>query len=188
MVSAYLFIRDKPGTSFHNAAVEVGISRYDSTFGQTIHISQVPQHDEDWIQQSVVFKPQFAANHLSIKMRFPPNSMKYPFKSQSDYSIRFYVFVDNFVLSELTSTDERVLSQTKLYPNPSNGELFVETAKGEYIQSANVLGKVLHQEKILPNKKNAIWIDHLEQGNYILHILNKDGNFIENKKFIKTLN
>lgn len=92
------------------------------------------------------------------------------------------------MLSELTSTDERVLSQTKLYPNPSNGELFVETAKGEYIQSANVLGKVLHQEKIIPNKKNAIWIDHLEQGNYILHILNKDGNFIENKKFIKTLN
>lgn len=45
--------------------------------------------------------------------------------------------------------------------------------------------KILHREKILPNKKNAIWIDQLEQGNYILHILNKDGNSIENKKFIK---
>ena len=36
-----------------------------------------------------------------------------------------------------------------------------------------------------PHNKNLINLNHLEQGNYILHIKDKEGNQIEAKSFVK---
>lgn len=76
-------------------------------------------------------------------------------------------------------------SPTKLYPNPTSGDMFVESAKGHKAIVLDVLGRVLHTQEIYPNNKNLINLNHLEQGNYILHIKDKEGNQIEAKSFVK---
>jgi hypothetical protein len=89
------------------------------------------------------------------------------------------------VLSKLSSIEEQENSPTKLYPNPTRGNMFVESAKGHKAIVLDVLGRVLHTQEIFPNNKNLININHLEQGNYILHIKDKEGNQIEAKSFVK---
>lgn len=75
--------------------------------------------------------------------------------------------------------------KTKIYPNPTSRNMFVESAKGHKAIVLDVLGKVLHTQEIYPNNKNLINLNHLEQGNYILHIKDKEGNQIEAKSFVK---
>ena len=42
-----------------------------------------------------------------------------------------------------------------------------------------------NDQEIYPNNKNLINLNHIEQGNYILHIKDKEGNQIEAKSFVK---
>lgn len=63
--------------------------------------------------------------------------------------------------------------------------MFVESAKGHKAIVLDVLARVLHTQEIYPNNKNLININHIEQGNYILHIKDKEGNQIEAKSFVK---
>jgi len=76
-------------------------------------------------------------------------------------------------------------SPTKLYPNPTSGDMFVESAKGHKVIVLDVLGRILHTQEIYPNNKNLINLNHIEQGNYILHIKDKEGYQIEAKSFVK---
>ena len=90
-------------------------------------------------------------------------------------------------MSELSSVDEHIVSQSTLYPNPtSNGELYIESVNGHKVMVMDVLGRILHRQDIYPKHKSLIDVKHLEQGSYILNIQDKEGKQIETKSFIKT--
>ena len=171
--------------AIHSTYVNIGLSHSSTGFGEWIGSSTTP-NDTNWIQQSITFTANTEAKYLSVQAHTPLEII--PYHGTHTHNI-YPICLDNFVLSELSSVDEHIVSQSTLYPNPtSNGELYIESVNGHKVMVMDVLGRILHRQDIYPKHKSLIDVKHLEQGNYIIHILEKDGNSIENKKFIKSLN
>ena len=183
------YIKDVPDYPYEDAGkaknsyINIGLSLNDTSFGDWIGSSITPEdYDSNWVQQSLIFTANTAAKYLSLQIHTPTDTIEY----QEGFSyISYTIQLDNFVLSKLSSLEEQEDSPTKLYPNPTSGDMFVESAKGHKVIVLDVLGRVLHTQEIYPNNKNLINLNHLEQGNYILHIKDKEGNQIEAKSFVK---
>jgi len=183
------YIKDTPDFPYEDAGkaknsyINIGLSLNDTSFGDWIGSSITPEdYDSNWVQQSLIFTANTAAKYLSLQIHTPTDTIEY----QEGFSyISYTIQLDNFVLSKLSSLEEQEDSPTKLYPNPTNGDMFVESAKGHKVIVLDVLGRILHTQEIYPNNKNLINLNHIEQGNYILHIKDKEGNQIEAKSFVK---
>ena len=83
------------------------------------------------------------------------------------------------------SIDDNVHAFTKIYPNPNNSVLYVESVLGKKVRIIDATGRVLYTQEISPNNKSIVNISQLKQGNYILHIEDQNGNQIEAKSFVK---
>jgi hypothetical protein len=159
-----------------SCAIEVGFTHNSQEYGTSYHTSIIPVlGDSSWHLQSFVFSATQEFNYLCVRTVIP----------SSNNLRRYDVLVDNFELSLLSSITDKNLGKSSIYPNPTRGDMFVESAKGHKAIVLDVLARVLHTQEIYPNNKNLININHIEQGNYILHIKDKEGNQIEAKSFVK---
>ena len=125
--------------------------------------------------------------HLWSSFNWSSFHRNWEFRIYPDCSVEFVGVTGSPIPQEdnTVSIGHKTEFKTKLYPNPTSGDMFVESAKGHKAIVLDVLGRVLHTQEIYPNNKNLINLNHLEQGNYILHIKDKEGNQIEAKSFVK---
>jgi PKD repeat protein len=93
----------------------------------------------------------------------------------------------------LTSVSEKYADkklQIKLYPNPAQNTLWVQPdmpwARETYFEILNSLGQSILKGRMKQGSKiRMINLQSLEPGFYVLRFYNKEGEIIQNKKFIK---
>ncbi|MBL6664002.1 MAG: T9SS type A sorting domain-containing protein, partial [Flavobacteriales bacterium] len=141
---------------------------------QEYHTSILPPSEEEWTYQSFTFQPSHAHGYIYCQMNVPVCE---------EYR-RFACFVDNFVLSEVSSSSATLSTQSKAYPNPFTEALHIET-NGSRIGIYDVMGKLHHEQEVLSGNKNSILLGDLPIGIYILKAFNDDGQELSSEKVIK---
>lgn len=83
-------------------------------------------------------------------------------------------------IADFTSTPEFNKSDFTLYPNPTQGQVFISgnLEKMEQIQVRDLSGKVVLTKDFEAIKNHAIHLEELHQGFYLVELLNKDQQMI----------
>ena len=72
-----------------------------------------------------------------------------------------------------------------IYPNPSNGQLYVDNLENNSVLIYNVLGQKINATlKSLNEKTKEINFDNISQGIYMVQIYDNRGNFIQTSKVV----
>lgn len=80
------------------------------------------------------------------------------------------VGVDNFILDGVLSTDDNVISEFKMFPNPAIDQLNISAARNiENVTVFNLLGQKVLEAQIGANSQ-AIDVSRLETGAYLLQV------------------
>jgi len=83
-----------------------------------------------------------------------------------------------FGMTESVSVSEAHLGNFKVYPNPSNGTVFVELENIESVESINVTdltGRILIQDQVVGQNRFAIDLEGLVNGIYSVNLITTDG-------------
>ena len=103
----------------------------------------------------------------------------------STFDDQLWGILKNVLCDETSAIENTQNEQVKIFPNPSQDELFFEE-KGnneiDRIKIYNSLGQVVKSEKI---KSNQINISEFLKGTYFIQFLDKNGNVLAIKKFFK---
>ncbi len=121
-----------------------------------------------------------AANFTgSIPMYLAGNPNPTIFPGNGSFNDFLYV---KDIFTTLSNSDFTTLKNTKIYPNPTNSILNIDTVASANLQISDLLGKVVFENK-LENGTNALDIGFLKSGIYLAKIQNEKG--IYNQKIIK---
>ncbi len=83
-----------------------------------------------------------------------------------------------FGMTENVSISKTVLGNFNVYPNPSNGTIFVEVENIESIESINVTdlaGRILIQNQVVGQNRSAIDLEGLVNGIYSVNLITTEG-------------
>ena len=84
----------------------------------------------------------------------------------------------------LNSCDKNSEIEVKVYPNPTQNDLTIESTSNIYcIELKDATGKIIRQTTIKNNHKTTVDIHDFQQGVYILKVITSDGEMI--KKIVK---
>jgi len=90
------------------------------------------------------------------------------------------VFQSKFADVLLTNINESDFeAQIKIFPNPSNGELFVLNAENSNIEIIDILGKVVYSA-LLNSNNEQLNLSSLFNGSYLARITNKQNVITRN--------
>ena len=93
--------------------------------------------------------------------------------------------VDDTTLTiTITSIDQRISNQLKVYPNPGNGQVFIEIPEELYDDILEVsvhskLGQRLFNTRLKYNKKSQLNLGNLTDGTYILTVSTKNRSYFK---------
>ena len=97
------------------------------------------------------------------------------------------VFVQNYATKEIMQSFHNVqqlgnetftVSKIKVYPNPSNGLITIDTATAVNVTVTDLLGKVVYNAKDV-NNQSPLNLSHLQKGMYLVKMANTDGEQTE---------
>ena len=113
--------------------------------------SYIPSSDDEWRVQFVSLGPSLTDNDSNVRIRFEVTSDR----GNS-------VYIDNINISQFISSTQEINStqpQVKIYPNPSNGIVQLESSVNmDKIEVVNALGQVVYTE--LNSASNPLGINH----------------------------
>lgn len=102
---------------------------------------------------------------------------------ESDYATTLNDPEQNYVVIDITTVEENQKTSLKLYPNPSNGQVFIELEGMQKVMVCNALGQIL-----LSKETNADYLQLdlscFENGLYWLRVMSQDGVAV--KPFVLT--
>lgn len=124
-----------------------------------------PTNDSLWIHQEYTFPlGSFKVNNLMVRFLFDGDGGN-------------NVFIDNINISdvsELDLTSEVWNNQLKIYPNPANSTLKLETKKGTLdgkVQLYDIYGKIIYTATTKDEQAITIHLDTFAEGTYFLHYI-----------------
>lgn len=160
-----------PGTN-HPIGLKIGYSSDSTSGGVTVFQSEKPTSFDDWEYQSVNFK----CFHTNI------NYITIGLNESSGCGPRYICQVDFFNFSTIADTDEYERNYT-LYPNPTQGLVYLQHPKASEVVVHDLMGKEQFRQKLNPQQKNTLSIEHLPRGIYMLSLT--DNKNIWKQKVIK---
>jgi len=121
----------------------------------------------DWRQETVDLSAYQGMSNIMIR-----------FRATSGYGNN--AFVDDINITGITGIDNSILyKQILLYPNPSNGELFVLNAENSNIEIIDILGKVVYSA-LLNSNNEQLNLTSLSNGSYLARITNQQNVITRN--------
>ena len=160
------------GTPYGRATLKVGISEKDTSFGEYIHTSVMP--DSMWRWQSVIFEATIPAQHLTFKINTP--------SPQTDVLLHYSVLLDNVSISTNLELAEQAMEGLSVYPNPTTGYVRIEGGGVELLVH-DFLGRERYRAPM--NGRHSLFIHDWPQGIYIVKTLNSQGQHLATQKLIK---
>ena len=160
-----------PGT-YYSTTLSVGISEKDTSFGEYIHTSVMP--DSVWRWQSVIFEATIPAQHLTFKINTP--------SPQTDVLLHYSVLLDNVSISTNLELAEQAMEGLSVYPNPTTGYVRIEGGGVELLVH-DFLGRERYRAPM--NGRHSLFIHDWPQGIYMLKTLNSQGQHLATQKLIK---
>lgn len=126
----------------------------------------------DWRQETVDLTSY--ANQTNIMIRF---------RSTSGYGQDLYV--DDINITNLTNVSLNSMSENiSLFPNPSNGNMFITSAENSTIEIVDILGKVVYSKMINTNNEQ-LDLSNLANGSYMARISNDKNVVTKNIVLVK---
>ncbi len=114
----------------------------------------------DWRQETVDLSSYANANNIMVR-----------FRATSGYGNN--AFVDDINLSNLTNVENVINSRDiNIYPNPSNGTMYITNAENFNIEIIDLLGKVVYSSSIISNNEQ-LNLSGLANGSYFAKITNQ---------------
>ena len=158
---------------YNTTNLSVGISEKDTSFGEHIHTSIIP--DSIWRWQSVIFEASIPAEHIAFKINVPI--------TETDVLKRYGVFIDNVSISTDLALAEAVPKPLTVYPNPSSGHFRIE-GQGVELVVHDLLGRERYRAPL--HGRHSLFIHDWPQGIYMVKTLNLQGQPLATQKLIKT--
>ncbi|MCZ8197449.1 MAG: T9SS type A sorting domain-containing protein [Flavobacterium sp.] len=98
------------------------------------------------------------------------------------YSMEFYEY------NNLSSNDNTKNNEFEIYPNPTNGDLFIRIGndlQANYFSIYDITGKELIQKEKIDDISNKINLTDFSSGIYFIKIYDKKGQIVGHKKIVK---
>ena len=172
------YVRSTPPTTtpltYNSMSLSVGISEKDTSFGEYIHTSVMP--DSVWRWQSVIFEATIPAQHLTFKINTP--------SPQTDVLLHYSVLLDNVSISTNLELAEQAMEGLSVYPNPFVNRLHIETL-GSRIGLYDLLGQRHYDQKIGESKRATLVLDDLPLGIYLIKTYDAQGRQLGVEKVLK---
>ena len=176
-------------------SVKIGFSMLDTLFGDSVHLSYFPNREEDttWIQQETYFQAQQPYEHLTCMGYIRHELYGYRMLLLDNFSVEWCPTPcdttsaieppDNPLDSNQVGLSEASKQLLSVHPNPFVDELHIESS-AQRLVFYDLRGREQHRQ-VLSNNTQAIRLDHLPIGIYLLKAYDEQGNQIDQKKLIK---
>jgi len=205
-VSFYVSAADSAGLQTNTIAAYIGDSIYHVQsywvkalpYTPQIQSSQYIENNTGWQLIEGSFIAQGGEQYLTIgsftndpNTTWGPNSAVLNQDPNNQYYTQSYVYIDNVVLKECKKVgiDEEENNQIKLYPNPANSYIIIETPTTGInlkLELYSLTGALIYQSPIKGGVKNKVAISTLAGGMYIAKVL--DGNTILSREKVLVTN
>jgi len=143
----------------------VGLSTTDSTFGDIIYTSTLPDTNS-WTQRIVYFTAPNSGKYITLKLKTGQQQR--------------YIILDNFSLNYGTDVDsDQELIDYKLFPNPVENYVTVELGEkfADFsVSIINVMGTTVLHNNIITSPNPVVDLSNLESGLYICKLSKMNGS------------
>ncbi|MEL7428345.1 MAG: T9SS type A sorting domain-containing protein, partial [Bacteroidota bacterium] len=136
---------------------EIGLSADSLSFGTVIHTSTLTDFDV-WNFQTFTFTAPLDGEYLTVRI-------------DSAGDMRGWIFVDQFEIVLPTSTQEIQASSAKVYPNPAQEQVRIESEfPMDEVFVLDMLGRIVLATSCDRVKTIQLGLPSLVSGNYVLKI------------------
>ncbi|VXB62955.1 putative hemagluttinin family protein [Flavobacterium sp. 9AF] len=159
-----------------SASYNLAVGNAQTVASQTTPIgTQASFTDTAWTLKTYTFTPSFTgAHYFGVQNTSPANTVG-----------RQALFMDNFSVSEVLSVDTFLASKFKIYPNPINDIVSInsDSVSFDNISILDINGRTVKQVNVNAVNQFSLNISELNSGIYFLKVKTKEGIF--NQKIIK---
>lgn len=179
-------------TGYNSPALTFWVAhrRYDATYSDKLEVDVSTNCGTSWVQKWMKAGANLATNAAFLTSQYTsPAAGDWrletvdlsAYQGLSDIMIRFKAtsgygnnaFVDDINISGITGIENNALKQISLYPNPSNGDLYITNAENSTVQIIDILGKIVYSTEIVSDFE-FLNLENLSNGSYIARISNQN--------------